>query len=73
MKLEYFPDTDTLMIILNEGKIVETRELDDYIIIELDEQENVCAMTIERATQRANMPEILFNIPSQKTDKKVAA
>ncbi|MBF0158659.1 MAG: DUF2283 domain-containing protein [Magnetococcales bacterium] len=73
MKIKYYPDTDTLYIELNDNPIVETRDLDNFILIDVDEQDNVCAMTIERATQQANMPEIVFNIPNQKEDRKAAA
>ncbi|MBF0124527.1 MAG: DUF2283 domain-containing protein [Magnetococcales bacterium] len=73
MKIKYYPDTDTLYIEFNDNRIVETRELDSFMLIDVDEQDSVCAMTVERASQRANMPEIVFNIPSQKAGERVAA
>jgi len=56
MKIKYFQDTDTLYIEFRADHIVETRDLDENTLLELDEQGRVCAMTMEHASQRTNVP-----------------
>ncbi len=48
MKLKYFPDTDTLYIEFRETGIVESRELDENTILDLDSEGNICAITLAR-------------------------
>ena len=56
MKVKYFQDTDTLYIEFRADHIVETRDLDENTLLELDEQGRVCAMTMEHASQRTDVP-----------------
>jgi uncharacterized protein YuzE len=56
MKLRYFTDTDTLFMEISEADSVETREIDENTFIDLDEFGNVCAITIEHASERAGAP-----------------
>ena len=50
MKIQYFQDTDTLYIEFKPEEIVETRDLDENTLLDLDHQGNVCAITIEHAS-----------------------
>lgn len=52
MKLKYFPDTDTLHVGLTEEEVVETRDLNDNILLDLDKEGKVVSMTIEHARQQ---------------------
>lgn len=56
MKIKYYQDTDTLYIEFRGDKIVETRDLDENTLLELDDQGRVCAMTMEHASQRTDVP-----------------
>ena len=56
MKIKYFQDTDTLYIEFRSDKIVEARDLDENTLLELDGQGRVCAMTMEHASQRTDVP-----------------
>ena len=56
MKIKYFQDTDTLYIEFRGDKIVEARDLDENTLLELDDQGRVCAMTLEHASQRTDVP-----------------
>ena len=60
MKVRYFKDTDTLYIEFRAGDIVETRDLDEDTLIDLDEKGDVCAMTMEHARDRADVPNFSF-------------
>ncbi len=49
MKIQYFQDTDTLYIEFRAGDIVESRDLDEDTVIDLDARGHICAMTMEHA------------------------
>ncbi|MGA7978936.1 MAG: DUF2283 domain-containing protein [Chromatiaceae bacterium] len=55
MKLRYFEDTDTLYIEFRGGDIAETRDLDENTVLDVDAQGNVCAITLEHASQRTDV------------------
>jgi len=56
MKIKYFQDTDTLYIEFGQGLVAETRDLDENTLLELDEQGRICALTMEHASQRTDVP-----------------
>ncbi len=60
MKIRLFEDTDTLLIELKPGSIAETRDLDDNTLLELDAQGQVLAITLEHATERAELSSFSF-------------
>lgn len=60
MKITYFQDTDTLYIELRVRPIAETRDLDEDTLLDLDAEGNVCAITIEHASVRADIPRFTF-------------
>ena len=55
MKVKYFEDTDTLYIEFNDGIIVESKDLDENTVLDLDADGNVCAITFEHASQRTDV------------------
>ncbi len=55
MEIKYFQDTDTLLVNFIDSEIVETRDLNENTLIELDKDGNLVSMTIEHARERANM------------------
>ncbi len=60
MQVRYFADTDTLLIELLDVPVVETRDLDEDTVIDLDAQGSVCAITIEHASKRADAPHFSY-------------
>jgi uncharacterized protein YuzE len=60
MKIRYFEDTDTLYIEFRAAEIAETRDLDKNTILDLDKEGQVCAITIEHARDRAEIPNFSF-------------
>jgi uncharacterized protein YuzE len=55
MKVEYFADTDTLYIEFRAGEIAETRDLDEDTLLDVDSEGNLCALTIEHASERTDL------------------
>jgi uncharacterized protein YuzE len=55
MELKYFPDTDTLLINFTHKDIVETRDINENILVELDQDGHLVSMTIEHAKQHMDI------------------
>ncbi len=55
MEMKYFSDTDTLLINFAAQEIVETRDINENILIELDGDGNLVSMTIEHAKQHMDI------------------
>ena len=60
MTIKYFQDTDTLHIEFRAAEAVETRDLDENTLLDIDKDGNICAMTIEHARDRADIPNFSF-------------
>jgi uncharacterized protein YuzE len=60
MRIRYFKDTDTLFIEFKETPVAETRDLDENTVLDIDAQGNVCAITVEHASQRAGIPQFSY-------------
>jgi uncharacterized protein YuzE len=60
MKVRYFEDTDTLFIEFRDATVAETRDLDKNTVLDLDAQDNICSITVERASRRADAPRFSF-------------
>lgn len=60
MKIKYFQDTDTLYLEFRPGQVEESRDLDEDTLLDFDGNENVVAMTIEHAAERADLSIISF-------------
>ena len=60
MKVRYFEDTDTLLIEFRDAPVVETRDLDENTILDLDARGNICSITVEHASTRADAPKFSY-------------
>ena len=57
MRVKYFRDTDTLYIAFKSEPTMETHDLDGNIFREQDAHGHVCALTIEHARERTDIPQ----------------
>lgn len=62
MKIQYFSDTDTLLVILNDSPVAETRDFDENVLADIDENGNLVSLTIEHAKERAGIPNFSYQI-----------
>ena len=60
MKIKYFQDTDTLYIEFRSAEVAETRDLDENTLLEIDREGKICGLTIEHASERADIPSFSF-------------
>ena len=61
MKVKYFSDSDTLHIELYAAAVDETRDLDENTLLDLDDTGRLCAITIEHASTRMDIPAFSSN------------
>lgn len=75
MKIKYFSVTDTLYIQLTGNEVFETRDLNENTVIDLDEDGNLVAITLEHATELATISDFSFQqvIPASKPHDAVAS
>jgi uncharacterized protein YuzE len=60
MKVRYFAETDTLLIQFSEEPVVESRDLNEDTLMDVDESGNLCSLTIEHASKRADAPHFSY-------------
>ena len=60
MKIQYFLDTDTVYMQLNDNPVFETRDLDENTVIDVDTRGNLVGITIEHAKECADITNFMF-------------
>ncbi len=60
MRIKYFSDTDTALMEFSDEEIIETKEINENIYIDLDKDGNLVSMTIEHAKKQANLAELSY-------------
>jgi uncharacterized protein YuzE len=60
MRIRYFQDTDTLYIELRPATIEETKDLDENTLLDLNAKGEIVGITIEHASERADIPHFSF-------------
>ena len=60
MKIRHFQDTDTLHIEFKSGEVAESRDLDENTLLDVDKDGCILSITIEHASQRADIPRFSF-------------
>ncbi len=60
MNIKYFQDTDTLYIEFRPAEVAESKDLDEDTVLDLDRSGNICGITVEHASQRADIPRFSY-------------
>lgn len=72
MEVKYFQDTDTLLVNFTDKEIVDTRDLNENTLVEIDKDGNLVSMTIEHATEQANIGDFSFQHVMRQPQKNQA-
>lgn len=65
MKLNYYPETDSLYIDLSEKKSAESREISEGVVLDYDAEGNLVGIDIDNASKKIQLKElILSRLPS---------
>jgi len=68
MKLNYYPETDSLYIDLSEKHSAESREVSEGIILDYDAGGNLVGIDIDNASRKVQLKQlVLSNLPAQVT------
>ena len=60
MNMRYCTQTDTLYIEFRDAPVAETRDLDEDTLLDVDDDGNICAITVEHASERAGIPRFSY-------------
>ena len=60
MRIRYFASTDTLFIEFRDAPVAETRDLDENTLLDVDANGNICAITVEHASEPADIPKLSY-------------
>ena len=69
MKIDYYNDTDTLYITLSDNPSVESEEISQDVVMDLDENAQPVGFEIEHARQKVNLKSIMFNLGNIQLEK----
>lgn len=61
MKLNYYPETDSLYIDLSESPSVESREISEGIILDYDADGRLVGIDIDNASHKVEMQKLILN------------
>lgn len=66
MKLNYYPETDSLYIDLSSKPSKESLEISEGIVIDYDEDGNIAGIDIDNASHKIDLDEVILNkVPAQ--------
>ena len=69
MRLEYFPDTDSLYVCLHDAPSVESREISDGFVIDFDEQGRVVGLDIDHASKKLDFEDLDVKVVAPNSDE----
>jgi uncharacterized protein YuzE len=62
MQAKYFSDTDTLLLTFSKNDIIETYDLSEDVLVEVDKDGHVVSMTVEHAKNQTDVNEFSYQI-----------
>lgn len=60
MKLQYYPDTDSLYIDLTSKPSAESREISEGVVLDYDEQGQLVGIDIDNASKKLELSELIL-------------
>ena len=61
MKLNYYPETDSLYIDLSELPSVESREISQGVVLDYDERGNLVGIDIDNASRKVELRRLILS------------
>jgi len=62
MKLEYYPDTDSLYIDLSGKTSADSREISEGIVLDYDESGSLVGIDIDNASEKVDLQELMITM-----------
>ncbi len=61
MKINYYPDTDSLYIEFSDKESSESVEISEGVVLDYDEEGTLVGMDIDNANKKMNLSELVLN------------
>lgn len=61
MKLDYFPETDSLYIDLSEQPSVDSREISEGVVLDYDANGNLVGIDIDQASTKVDLEKLTLS------------
>ena len=61
MKIDYYPDTDSLYIEFSEKESSDSIEISEGIVLDYDQEGSLVGMDIDNAVKKVNLNELILN------------
>jgi len=61
MKINYYPDTDSMYIDLSSKISVDSTEISEGIVLDYDENGNLVGIDIDNASRKLDLTELVLN------------
>ena len=61
MKLNYYPDTDSLYIDMSEKPSVDSKAVSEGVVLDYDEDGNLVGIDIDNASKKIELSELVLN------------
>lgn len=58
MKLNYYPETDSLYIDLSEKTSIESKEISEGVVLDYDDEGNLVGIDIDNASKKVQLKEL---------------
>jgi uncharacterized protein YuzE len=72
MKLNYFPETDSLYIDLSERPSAESREISEGVVLDYDDGGNLVGIDIDNASQKVDLRRLVLSKLPAKVETSAA-
>ena len=60
MKLNYYPETDSLYIDLSEKTSIESKEISEGVVLDYDDEGNLVGIDIDNASKKVQLKELIL-------------
>ena len=72
MKINYYPETDSVYIDLSSKTSIESVEISEGIVLDYDEDRNLVGIDIDNASTKLDLTELILNRLPMKVQKVFA-
>ncbi len=69
MKINYYPETDSIYIDLSSKTSVDSTEISEGVVLDYDEIGNLVGIDIDNASKKLDLTELILNRLPTKTQK----
>lgn len=69
MKINYYPETDSMSIYLSSKSSIESKEISEGIVLDYDKDGKLVGIDIDNASLKMDLTELILNRLPTKTQK----